>query len=668
MTLTRLSAADAAALAGHMAGGKPLSPEVAETVVARADGVPLFVEELTRTVLASDFLSEEDGAWRLAGPMPPLAVPVSLQDTLMAKLDRLGAYKDIAQTGAALGRSFRHDVLAAVGGHDPAALATGLEALVAEDLVLRRGLPPDATCVFRQSIVQEVAYQSLLRSRRQALHRRIAEVLERDFPAIADSDPAELARHLTAAGLEGRALAHTRRAAAIDRSAMAEALSHADAALAALARLRETPENRLLEIDLLSMRALALSATLGFFDPAVETALLRARAAARELKRPDIEARVLVSLYAHNTSRDRLGEARRIGAELRRLSERLDNDQLRFAACLSAGIDASETGDVAAAHNHLERALAVLDAMDAPVEGWMAAQDPGVVAWTLLARSRFMLGFPEQAVAAQRAGLARAEAIGHPMSGAFALSVSAARSMPRCATGRRWRRSAPARRRWRRRKAFRHGESVPRSIMASRWRSSGGCAKGSRRPNAESPSATACGGAGRAPSSWWRSPNSISPPGATATRSTRWRRGWNASPRSAAARSRPNCTACAARSCSTGWRRPNRRRPPNWRTRRWRRSTAPSPSRARAAPWDGNCARRWRKPIFSRSAAAAPRLAPCCARSATASPKAPAPPIRKPPKPGWSPRPSAPSDPRSRGGAATPSLPQTDMAATVQTG
>ena len=316
MTLTRLSAADAAALAGHMAGGKPLSPEVAETVVARADGVPLFVEELTRTVLASDFLSEEDGAWRLAGPMPPIAVPVSLQDTLMAKLDRLGAHKDIAQTGAALGRSFCHDVLAAVGGHDPAALATGLEALVAEDLVLRRGLPPDATYVFRQSIVQEVAYQSLLRSRRQALHRRIAEVLERDFPAIADSDPAELARHLTAAGLEGRALAHTRRAAAIDRSAMAEALSHADAALAALARLRETPENRLLEIDLLSMRALALSATLGFFDPAVETALLRARAAARELKRPDLEARVLVSLYAHNTSRDRLGEARRIGAEL----------------------------------------------------------------------------------------------------------------------------------------------------------------------------------------------------------------------------------------------------------------------------------------------------------------------------------------------------------------
>ncbi|HEX9647254.1 MAG TPA: adenylate/guanylate cyclase domain-containing protein, partial [Alphaproteobacteria bacterium] len=295
LTLARLTAAESAAMAEHVAGGKALPQAVLDRIVERGDGVPMFIEELTRTVLASGFLEERDGRYELAGELPPVAIPASLQDSLMARLDRLGAYKEVAQIGAMLGRSFRADVLAAVSGLDADTLGEALAALVAGELLLQRGLPPHASYVFRQALVQEVAYQSLLRSRRQALHKQIAEVIEARFPDVAEAEPEALARHYQAAGVTDRALDYGRRASerAIRASAMKEALAHADGALALVSAMAPGSDVRRAEMELQVMRGIALGAVNGFGDPAVRTAYGRALEISRETGEREFEFRAL---------------------------------------------------------------------------------------------------------------------------------------------------------------------------------------------------------------------------------------------------------------------------------------------------------------------------------------------------------------------------------------
>ena len=258
LTLTRLNAADSRRMVADMAGGAALPEEVLETIVTRADGVPMFLHELTETMLASGYLTETENGWALTGPLPPVAVPLSLHDSLMARLDRLGPYKEVAQFGAMLGRGFRYRVLAAVSGIDETLLREALAELVRQELLLQRGLPPDASYLFRQALVQEVAYETLLRSRRQEMHRRIAEVIEAQFPEIAESEPEEVARHLAAAGLSEQALAYRVRAASqsLRSSAMAEALEQLDGALALLDGIADSEETQRQEMEVQAMRGL----------------------------------------------------------------------------------------------------------------------------------------------------------------------------------------------------------------------------------------------------------------------------------------------------------------------------------------------------------------------------------------------------------------------------
>ena len=201
VTLPRLPGCQAAEMAGRVARGKALPLEVVEQVVAKTDGVPLFVEELTKTVLESGLLQERAERYEMTGPLPPLAIPTTLHDSLMARLDRLATVKTMAQLGATLGREFSYELLQAVSPWDTGTLQRGLHQLVAAEFLYQQGMPPQATYRFKHALIQDAAYQPLLRSIRQQHHQRIAQVLEAQFPDMAQTQPELLAHHYTEAGL-----------------------------------------------------------------------------------------------------------------------------------------------------------------------------------------------------------------------------------------------------------------------------------------------------------------------------------------------------------------------------------------------------------------------------------------------------------------------------------
>ena len=260
LQLSRFGRGQAIAMVERVAGGKALPAEVLEQIVAKTDGVPLFVEELTKTVLESGLLREESGAYVLDWALTPLAIPSTLQDSLMARLDRLAPVKEIAQIGATIGREFSYRLLEAVSPIQGAALQDALAQLMAAELIHARGAPPEATYIFKHALVQDTAYASLLRSRRQRIHADIARALVERFPDQIEAAPAVIARHYTEAGLAEPATRYWLKAAelALSRSAPAEAESYIDAGLALISRLTDKPDRQFLELSLRLARANAL--------------------------------------------------------------------------------------------------------------------------------------------------------------------------------------------------------------------------------------------------------------------------------------------------------------------------------------------------------------------------------------------------------------------------
>ena len=228
LTLGRLDRNDVESMVAQVTGGRVLPTEVMKQIVAKTDGNPLFVEELTKAVLEAGILVEDAEGYRLDGPLPPLAIPETLQDFLMARLDRLAPVKEIGQIGAAIGREFSYPLLRALVGRDETALKHALAQLEHAGLVFRRGEPPEAVYSFKHALVRDAAYESLLKSRRQQLHGQIARVLEERFADIVASQPEIVAHHFTEAGLVDPAIDYWLKAGnlALSRSANAEAVKH----------------------------------------------------------------------------------------------------------------------------------------------------------------------------------------------------------------------------------------------------------------------------------------------------------------------------------------------------------------------------------------------------------------------------------------------------------
>jgi tetratricopeptide (TPR) repeat protein len=236
----------------HLTGGKALPTEVIEQIVAKADGVPLFVEELVKTLLEAELLRQEDTHYVLTRVLPPLAIPATLEDSLMARLDRLGRAREVAQLGAVLGREFAYEVRQAVSPVDAPTLQHELRRLVDAELLHQRGLPPRSRYRFQHALIQDAAYQSLLKRTRQQMHQQIVQVLQTRFAEAVETQPELLAHHCTAAGLYTPAVEYWRQAGqrATARSAYREAAASFEQALAALQHLPESPDTMRQQIDL----------------------------------------------------------------------------------------------------------------------------------------------------------------------------------------------------------------------------------------------------------------------------------------------------------------------------------------------------------------------------------------------------------------------------------
>src|SRR5712692_6268327 len=376
----RLPRRQATEMTDRVAHGKALPPEVVEQVVAKTDGVPLFVEELTKMVLESGLLQERENRYELTGPLPPLAIPATLHDSLMARLDRLAAVKGLAQLGATLGREFAYELLQAVSPWDEDTLRRGLSQLVAAEFLYQQGLPPQATYVFKHALIQDAAYQSLLRSTRQQHHQHIAQVLEAHFPELCETQPELLAHHYTGAGLMVQAIPYWQRAGqrAIERSANLEAVAHLTRGLEVLATLPDTPERAQQELVMQTTLGPALMATKGLAAPEVEHAYTRARELCHQVGETPQLFLVLVGLCILYRQRGAFQTARQVGEQCLVLAQHTGEPALLLEAHRALGVPLFYLGELALSRFHLEQGSALYDLQQYRSHVFRYGLDPGV--------------------------------------------------------------------------------------------------------------------------------------------------------------------------------------------------------------------------------------------------------------------------------------------------
>jgi predicted ATPase len=418
LTLNRLDRPQVEALIQHLTGGKALPAEVVQHIVTRTDGVPLFVEELTRMLLESGLLHEEETHYVLTGPLASVPIPATLHDALMARLDRLGAAKAVAQLGAVLGREFSYTLIQALAPLGEATLQGQLGQLVAAELLYQRGRPPRATYRFKHALIQDAAYASLLKSTRQQMHRQAAQVLETQFSETVTTQPELVAQHYTEAGLTEQAIPYWQRAGqqALQRSANPEAVQHLTKSLALLATLPETPARAQQELDLQLALGPALSATKGTAAPDVEQTYARARALCAQIGETPQLFLTLRGLSRFYTNRGVLPTARELGEQLVRFAEHTADPTHRLAAHRELGSTLFYLGQYAAARTHLEQGIVLTDPAAQQALALSHGIAPGVGCLGIAAHTLWCLGYPEQAVRRGQEALAQAQALAHPFS------------------------------------------------------------------------------------------------------------------------------------------------------------------------------------------------------------------------------------------------------------
>jgi class 3 adenylate cyclase/predicted ATPase len=428
LTLNRLGQRQVAAMLEGVTGGKAMPVEVSDQIIAKTDGVPLFVEELTKTVLESGFLEDKGDRYELTGPLPPLAIPATVQDSLMARLDRLGPVKEVAQIGAALGREFPQELIAAVAPLPDDRLREALDQLVEAELLFRRGAPPHVTYTFKHTLVQEVAYGTLLRSKRQELHARIAGRLRDRFPETANTQPEVLARHLTEAGLVGEAIAfwHKGGRRANERSSHVEAISHLTKGLELLATLPETLERDRQELQLQITLGPVLMAIRSYAAPEVEWAYMRARELARRTDDPSSLFAASWGLWYWNQAHLQVDAARVLVEELLALARQLSDPGLLLQAHHAAWTTLLCVPQLGACLAHTEQGIMLYNAVTHRAHKFRyGGHDPGTCCRSHQAMVLWLLGYPDQAVAMIREATALSRRLEHGVTRAAVLFTAA---------------------------------------------------------------------------------------------------------------------------------------------------------------------------------------------------------------------------------------------------
>ena len=416
--LNRLGPDTASAMIRDVAGAKELPAEVFEPIISKTDGVPLFVEELTKMVLESGLLQDAGDRYITVGPLPRLAIPTTLHDSLMARLDRLNAIKDIAQIGAAIGREFTYRLLAAVAPISGIALQSALEQLTRAGLIFERGEPPDCTYTFKHALLQDAAYTSLLRGRRQELHRHIADALEDQFAELAETQPQLMAHHLAQAGLTERAINYLRKAGqrANESSANAEAIGHLKLALELLQSLPDGPERMRTALELHVMLAQAMIAGRGYAAPETKEVLLRAKTLTDESTAVSQKCVILYGIWACFYVAGEVAMQQSAAAEFFAEAERHHDTASLCLSHRTLGTTYVQMGEFAAGRHHLERARELYEPAHHSQTKYLYGQDIGATALSYLCWALWHLGYVDQAAAVAAEAKKRADALSHPFT------------------------------------------------------------------------------------------------------------------------------------------------------------------------------------------------------------------------------------------------------------
>ena len=419
LELTRLSAAQCKQLATHVSARKALPTEVMSQIVEKTDGVPLFVEELTKEILESDLLRETADRYELSGLLPPIAIPNTLQDSLMARLDRLGSTRELAQIGAVIGREFPYKLIRAVAQNGNQPLSDGLSQLVDAELVFRHGQGENSIYIFKHALVQDVAYKSLLRSRRQELHTSVAETLKAEYPGVATAEPELLAYHYTEAGLIEKALPFHRAAArnALRGSALPEALGHLTSGLKLLETLPETPGRDSVEIEYQALLGSIYVQARGNASPEAAEAYGRAYEICQRADNPSSLFPILWGVWLVKSISGQSIKALEIAEEMLNLAgEDKEPSMIAHVALTASNFWA---GRYSTAGAHIKKALA-LYAPEMHEEQFLAYSfDMKLTTLVYGSQLTWILGYPEQALALKQEMDTFCEELKNPFMSAF---------------------------------------------------------------------------------------------------------------------------------------------------------------------------------------------------------------------------------------------------------
>ena len=426
LPLQRLAAEQVAAMIDLVSGGRVLPRSVVRDIASKADGVPLYIEELTKMLLESGQLVDHGGRLELTDSSAGLAIPVTLQESLAARLDRLAPVKEVVQLGAALGRSFTYEQIRAVSLLDEVTLNTELGRLVEADILQLHGSPPDATFVFKHALIQDAAYDSLVSRRRREYHRRIAAALTERFPDLCENEPELIARHWERAGNAEAAVAGlVMLGLCIAGLVLTLKLFHLDHGLSLLESVARNARRPQRELELQLALGTALVAAKGFAAPEVAAAYTRAR----ELCETTGETghalyTVLSGLLLYHQSRAELTRCLDLTHERLTLAERLGDAALEMQVYENFGTLAFWRGEFAAVPEHLERSVArwtrERDRVLARNYGTLSA----VVCETYNGQVLWFLGYPDQAVTRADNAVQQARAFGRANSLALAMSFA----------------------------------------------------------------------------------------------------------------------------------------------------------------------------------------------------------------------------------------------------
>jgi class 3 adenylate cyclase/predicted ATPase len=425
LSLSRLPPRQRAEMITHVTGGKLLPKEIADQITDRTDGVPLFIEELTKAVVESGLLVQSGDRYVATGLVTPLAIPTSLQASLLARLDRLSPTRDVAQIAAALGRQFSHELISAVAAMPREQLDDALTQLVQAELIFRRGTPPDAEYTFKHALVQDAAYGTLLRSRRQQLHARIAATLEEHFPEIVVAQPALLARHCAEAGLSEKAVVYWQKAGrqALARSAPIEAAVQLRKGLALLSGLPDGPWRRQQELDLQMALTPALVATKGYSAPDVGETIARARALAEEIDRPEYLVPLLHGQWVFHVVRSEHKLALSLAERIEKIGEARNDVAAQLRGRRANGVTRVWLGELVAARALLERCYGLADPAHRGAGGGVI-DDPYATMLAYLAVTLACLGYTDQARLRLNEALSEARRLRHAQTLALVLTAA----------------------------------------------------------------------------------------------------------------------------------------------------------------------------------------------------------------------------------------------------